>query len=739
MTQKRPTALSLWTQPPIGPPVGVPGSPVVSSVSQSSGFTFGKDTVFIHGSGFTAALGVAFAGVPPLYFQIASDTLIVAYTAPATGAMSGDVTVDNIHGRGVLQGAWSYVYWTTSAFRGTAGAALKTFEVTPDSLQHSGGNATSWTDVSGAGRLAPVASAGHVPGYSANGGPNGGPTATFGGTHNFDCGSGNPGHKPLFSCLVVFKALTNGLANYAALFGNVLPSTGWQVGGDSSGNTDILATYDNHSLVPNRAYSHKRLDDAQWHWALATFDGVAKENGVGRMRLFVDGEAQAYSVAVVSSSLPASGSHFGIGGSVDQPSTGMHGSICHVVTWEDLPTLQDLNGIADLMSRQYGLSSSPVVHSSSPGVGALSGADLTSWVDGDGNLDVEVQWTSTVTTDSINQGAGDVWQGTSSDGEMSVRWDGSNWYLKVRGTDVVTATGAAASGQIPYYLHGDVVSVRAIYKPSSASLDAWLIFKVNGSVLVVGGANIASGSPLAAPSAVTLGSQIGGGSPIGASAASMITRNVFANCTQEAKCEGLVLGDSITQYITNLSSSHRWWYQGVEAQYRPGVRIMAMPGLRATEVLGNLYDGSTAPGDSSYAWVDMQIGTNEIFVHVDTESSVATGWNGSIAQLKNDLPGARLRWGATLPYLNTVPAYATWKAVLGDMGTPGFAPGSFPITGIDYVDPGPAQPPLNDGSDNLNPTYVAASPHMNDLGNSVLGRVRHDSVRTMSLPSRALI
>jgi hypothetical protein len=83
--------------------------PNVTSLSAASGLTSGNTLVDIIGTGFTGATGVSFGSISVTYFQVKSDTSIIA-TAPAGGAGTVDVKVTTPSGTSSAVSADHYTY-----------------------------------------------------------------------------------------------------------------------------------------------------------------------------------------------------------------------------------------------------------------------------------------------------------------------------------------------------------------------------------------------------------------------------------------------------------------------------------------------------------------------------------------------------------------------------------------------------------------------------------------------------
>jgi uncharacterized protein YhjY with autotransporter beta-barrel domain len=84
-------------------------APKVTAISPTSGSTDGGTSVTITGSGFLSATGVKFGGAPAAFFNVNSDTTIVA-GAPAGAAGAVDVTVADSAGVSVTSSADVFTY-----------------------------------------------------------------------------------------------------------------------------------------------------------------------------------------------------------------------------------------------------------------------------------------------------------------------------------------------------------------------------------------------------------------------------------------------------------------------------------------------------------------------------------------------------------------------------------------------------------------------------------------------------
>jgi hypothetical protein len=86
----------------------VPGAPVVTSLTPSSGAAAGGDTVTIAGNGFAGATAVAFGPRPAASFTVDSSTQITAKSPSGTGTV--DVTVTTPLGTSAVVGADQFTY-----------------------------------------------------------------------------------------------------------------------------------------------------------------------------------------------------------------------------------------------------------------------------------------------------------------------------------------------------------------------------------------------------------------------------------------------------------------------------------------------------------------------------------------------------------------------------------------------------------------------------------------------------
>ncbi len=108
------------------------GAPSVSGVTPNSGTTAGGDTITITGSGFTAATGVSFGGLPAQSFTVLSDTALTA-VAPMLPAGTVDITVTTFAGSSSTSSSDHYTYTNVS------GSAPTVTGVSPDTGAAGGG------------------------------------------------------------------------------------------------------------------------------------------------------------------------------------------------------------------------------------------------------------------------------------------------------------------------------------------------------------------------------------------------------------------------------------------------------------------------------------------------------------------------------------------------------------------------------------------------------------------------
>ena len=94
------------------PGAPLPGSPMVTSVTPSTGPPTGSNTVTITGSGFTGATSVTFGGVAATSFTVVNDTTItsVVPSGSTTGAVS--VIVTTAVGSNAANSLYSYAIAT---------------------------------------------------------------------------------------------------------------------------------------------------------------------------------------------------------------------------------------------------------------------------------------------------------------------------------------------------------------------------------------------------------------------------------------------------------------------------------------------------------------------------------------------------------------------------------------------------------------------------------------------------
>lgn len=707
------------------PPVG----PTVIGISPAIGFTDGFQDATIQLSSTVGITAISLKGQAVQYWDVIDSNYVHVYTAPTSSGNAGvgDVVVTTVAPSTGGTGLWTYKLWTTSDFTDSTGTVhTPTFKADETNITQAGGLVSAWPDQTGSGFLTPTQSGAARPIYDATGGPNGNPCITGTGTQFLDCGTGTPSTTKYLSVLCVFKATAGAMGAFEFLIGKQTSTVNWAVGGNPDGSHTLTCWADS---TPTPAFTHMRIDDGNWHWCLATLDVTSMSSGEGTVRIWLDGECQQSRRCASASAIPNGASdHVGILGVSGVP---MHGSMSMAVCWDALPGETALRGMSGLMLRQYGFTSNPVLHSSSPGVGALAGADLSSIVDSHGNLDVQVAVGTSVVTDSSTQVSGWLWQATLDSGNTGIQYDSSTdkWFSIVNGTTVLTldpSTPAFGS----YWLASDVIAVRQIYKPTTQDAANEVHFLVHGCWRRCTGL-AASGGALSAASAATLGSAIGGGSAFGATSAALITRSSFANTSLEGKVEGLLGGDSMTSRETKLVSVDRYFYTDAEATFRPGIRSIAVP----VNVFGDqqtAFENDFCQGDPTLAWILTSLITNDAFSFSESEATIATAFNAYNLRIKTSNPFTIYIFQMCPPNINTGGSGVdAWRLINSDLGIPGYVGGTQTILNIDYIDGSLVTGVLNDTTDQLAAPYVSLGgrPHLNAAGSSIDGSLKHAAVR----------
>jgi len=332
----------------------------------------------------------------------------------------------------------------------------------------------------------------------------------------------------------------------------------------------------------------------------------------------------------------------------------------------------------------------------------------------DGNFDFEVSFVIHHLDCSDWSGDFHIFQGTSADGDLSLRYVNStnSFVLAARGADVLTVSPSDAPNTNTNlnWRMGDTITIRAWYRPGTAS--AGVRYTVNG-VTGADKTGAASGLALAALTAFSLGAI--GGTPL---AARFRNARVMTSPVSTKPVEIVVLGDStIAAYA--LQSSSAEYYSAAQRTSRPGIGMIALPGdtiaLQKAKLLASPWYGFT--------------GVDAVVIEVGINDCTATSVNATVIAAYQDLvntaalgfPGAQIVVAQMSPAKayytavyggGAVNAYATWQALNTAIAST-ITGVSARVTSHDAI--------LNDGSGNINAAYsIGDGVHPNNAGRAVI-------------------
>jgi hypothetical protein len=315
------------------------------------------------------------------------------------------------------------------------------------------------------------------------------------------------------------------------------------------------------------------------------------------------------------------------------------------------------------------------------------------------------------------------------EGELSLKFDGIQWFLKVRGVAVLDNTpqleGVAANLG---WRAGDDVKWRTWYRPSigQAGIRIW----VNG----VQGRDITTtttGGALAAPtSAVAF--------------ADTFTAHGLADVPTAFTPEFVLVGDSTSaSWVENgigdgcvMTLAHKL-YTVIQRATRPGIGTIAVQGATAEDQLTSWLASAWRHQTGIKAFL-VQVGINNLGLYGQDAPTAAGHIQSLVNQLRADQPSAKIVIAEMIPIRGWTVAtwptdggahFATWQAINADiMGT-----GANPITGVD-VRLSASESLLDDGTGDMIAAYKFGDGiHQNNLARDLVGGVYRTTLQTLGV------
>lgn len=356
---------------------------------------------------------------------------------------------------------------------------------------------------------------------------------------------------------------------------------------------------------------------------------------------------------------------------------------------------------------------------------AFGATALSKLVDTLGNFDVELSYIVSV-DEWDHLGNCYLLYATSTDGELSIRYDAASLSLifRVRGVDVgqtsaangplVCTMGYSNRSPSPMDVQtpGQVMRVRTWYRPSHG--DGGIRMTVNGCTML-DLAIVSTGSALAAPTVAYLGSNAGSSS---FPARWQEVRRPAALTTPAP--EGLVVGDSImgpaVESAIATAGDGSYYYSPAQALTRPGIVSLAHAGdtiaVQKATFLASPYSSATG-GGASVKWVVVQLGVNDVLAGT-AAATILAALQDLVTTIHASLPSAKIALWQLLPghAALTAPEYAVWQAVNAGIAAATITPVAYVGTSLQY---GGAFA-LGDSSDNLLTQYAIGTLHPNKSG-----------------------
>ena len=366
-----------------------------------------------------------------------------------------------------------------------------------------------------------------------------------------------------------------------------------------------------------------------------------------------------------------------------------------------------------------------------------------------GDLDVEIQFvadTDRYTANSASQAqiaSGYLWSATSTEGEMSVRYDqgtaGNSYWddkfvLRVRGVDVLDNVGNGGTTQTMVgWRVGDVITVRAWYRPSTGQ--SGLRISVNGvRHLATDKTGSTTGGALVAPTSGWIASN-GGASGLWSVRVRKVLAYVQAAPPSTPSPEFVWLGDSTTGPIYRSVTSLSRVLTPAEGLSRIGSMSLAVP----SEYIQDQAARWTALVDkSNVAGVVIYVGFNNINAAAESAATVIGRLQSLISTIASDRPTAKIIICQLHPCKTWLGGagtkYQVWQDVNSSInGGTGVNTTVSPITGV-HARVTSHVATLNNGSDDLAQTnYGLDTVHPNDWGRIVIANAVRTAMQGLSL------
>lgn len=366
---------------------------------------------------------------------------------------------------------------------------------------------------------------------------------------------------------------------------------------------------------------------------------------------------------------------------------------------------------------------------------AVCSLDTPGWLVDSGDLDIEVEWEALQdaydlqdTTVSPSAPDGHIWSGTSTDGEMSLRYvhgttgNDQKFVLKVRGVDVLdTFSASGGTTRTPGWREGDVVRVRAWYRVSTGQcgIRIW----VNNVTHPLGTITASTtGVALAEATVAHLGSLSGTSSFFPANYR-FIRAYLATSPAPSPRPVVVQLGDSIS------GSYYRLTLTLAKVLTNAGTKEGYSTALTGDTIQGQQTAWTAIADKGAVAAVVIHAGVNNLSAS-ETSTTVLSRLQTLIDTIKADKPTAKIVVCKILPckgvFAGDATKYSHWQAV--NTGIPS-------LTSVDAVVTG-HMTPLNDGADNLLGLYAnngTDTVHPNEFGRQIIARYTRDALVSLGV------
>jgi lysophospholipase L1-like esterase len=352
-----------------------------------------------------------------------------------------------------------------------------------------------------------------------------------------------------------------------------------------------------------------------------------------------------------------------------------------------------------------------------------------------GNLTLSGRFTPLWTNMYANGLPGYAFSASTPDGLLALRYDHASdtWILTVRGADVLTAvTSASVAPTVTPtagFAEGQEIQWTVWYHPTAGTMGIRLSINGNQSTDATG---VASGSPLAAPTAAWVGSNVG---TSGSLAAHLRGRVVSSLTVPAFAPEGIALGASVMASYVQRVPTPSFWYTAAEAWTRAGILTLALPG---DTIAGQSARWSASAYKATVAFVVLDVGLNDLSPVQNNSAPQIAATQALIDTVRADNPTCKIILCTMTPgkqrfidvYGATAGgyAYANWLAV-------NLAITNGTITGADAVVSSHTAA-LNDGVGNLAAAYDTGDHiHFTDPGRAIFGAAQRAGITaTGALP-----